>query len=87
LEQFGGASFVQSDVSDTHAHVPLNRSQRHAKPGMQDPPQIWPCPSDWSVQESGAAVDVVVLLVLVDVVLLVEDVDDVLDVVGPAQPH
>jgi hypothetical protein len=54
---------------------------------MHDPPQIWPCPSDWSVQESGAAVDVVVLLVLVDVVLLVEDVDDVLDVVGPAQPH
>ena len=78
---------MQSDVSDRHAHVPLNRSQRHANPGMQDPPQNWPCPSDWSVQESGAAVEVVVLLVLVDVVLLVEDVDDVLDVVGPAQPH
>ena len=39
------------------------------------------------MQEPVAAVDVVVLLVLVDVVLLVEDVDDVLDVVGPSQPH
>jgi hypothetical protein len=48
-----------------------------------------PCASGWNTQPEGTDV-VVVLLVLVDVVLLVlllVDEEDVLDVVGPEQPH
>jgi len=48
--QPGGVSCEQSDVAGTHAHVPLNRSQRHERPSAQVPPQVPPSGVDWSAQ-------------------------------------
>jgi len=45
--QLGGASWEQSDVADTQAHVPFIRSHRQTSPAAHVPPHI-PPPSDWS---------------------------------------
>jgi hypothetical protein len=53
--QPGGDSCEQSEVADTHAHVPFIRSHRQTRPAAHVPPHIPPA-SDWNAHGPNAGV-------------------------------